>query len=118
MTPPIFLLDEADDLLMFGSSTRACRFVEAIDVEAGRYALLYDATGTRLAFTVAWPTKRWRFFSMELVENSPVVIREREGVLSAREELRQLLARKVPGATAVMSLEECVNRARGSLKTR
>lgn len=115
MTPPIFVICENGDLLMFASAKEACAYAESPDVESGEYPAAYDAEGHRLVLEVLEPTRVHRGWFVESIQLTPVTIRAVSETPDGIDELRRVLMDKLANHTADVSLVDLVTEAQRAL---
>jgi hypothetical protein len=115
LKPPIFVFDEAGDVMVFESGGSVGDEIESDDVENGVFTGAFDSQGRRVNLVVPTPSKRSRLFFIQTVRMTPVFLEEGESEPAHAEELRQRLIRALRQSghppTAGVQLSELVTQA-------
>jgi hypothetical protein len=111
MKAPIFVVCADDEVLVYEEPTRALQYTESPDVEGGEYLAVFDADGRRFELHVAEPTRRRKGPLLNSIELTPVTFRALEETPTGADDLRRILAERLPDAPPGAPLEELVRRA-------
>jgi hypothetical protein len=114
---PIIIVCADGELLVYEDPERALRFVESPDVESGEYPVVFDADGRRFKLDVVEPTRRKRGLFGTRIELTPVKFTALEVTATGADELRSILAKKLPSARPGAPLVELLKLARAAFRS-